>query len=59
MIIIHPPFYLFLYLAGVQFQGELQYGGNVSQQKMSVDQSDVPYVSTAYPGPIQGLRGSC
>ena len=32
---VHPAFYLFLYLTGVHFRGELQHGGDVSQQKIS------------------------
>ena len=38
--IVHPAFCLFLYLTGVHFRGELQHGGDVSQQKISVDQSE-------------------
>ena len=34
-------FYLFLYLTGVDFRGELQNGGEDSQQKSSVDQSEL------------------
>ena len=39
--IVHPAFCLFLYLTGVHFRGELQHGGDVSQQKISVDQSEL------------------
>ena len=39
--IIYPAFWLFLYLTGVHFRGELQHGGDVSQQKSSVDQSEL------------------
>ena len=34
MTIVHPAFCLFLYLTGVLFRGELQHGGDVSQQKI-------------------------
>ena len=34
MTIIDPAFCLFLYLTGVHFRGELQHGGDVSQQKI-------------------------
>ena len=34
MTIVHAAFCLFLYLAGVHFRGELQHGGDVSQQKI-------------------------
>ena len=34
MTIVHPAFCLFLYLTGVHFRGELQHGGDVSQQKI-------------------------
>ena len=34
MIIGNPAFCMFLYLTGVHFRGELQYGGDVSQQKL-------------------------
>ena len=34
MTIGNPAFCLFLYLAGVHFRGELQHGGDVSQQKI-------------------------
>ena len=34
MTIVHPAFYLFLYLTGVHFWHELQHGGDVSQQKI-------------------------
>ena len=37
----NPAFCLFLYLTGVHFRGELQHGGDVSQQKSSVDQSEL------------------
>ena len=30
----NPAFYLFLYLTGVHFRGELQHGGDTSQQKI-------------------------
>ena len=30
----HPAFCLFLYLTGVHFRGELQHGGDVTQQKL-------------------------
>ena len=32
--IVHRAFCLFLYLTGVHFRGELQHGGDVSQQKI-------------------------
>ena len=55
MTIVHPAFCLFLYLTGVRFRGELQLGGDVSQQKIKcrpirtreiggVSLSDVLYV---------------
>ena len=34
MIIGNPAFCMFLYLTGVHFRGELQHGGDVSQQKL-------------------------
>ena len=34
-----PAFCLFLYLVGVNFQGKLQHGGDVSQQKNQVSTS--------------------
>ena len=34
MRITDPAFCLFLYLTGVHFQGELQHGGETSQQKI-------------------------
>ena len=34
MIIGNPAFCQFLYLTGVHFRGELQHGGDVSQQKI-------------------------
>ena len=34
MTVVHPAFWLFLYLTGVHFQGELQHSGDVSQQKI-------------------------
>ena len=34
MTIGNPAFCLFLYLTGVHFRGELQHGGDVSQQKI-------------------------
>ena len=34
MTIVHPAFCLFLHLTGVHLQGEVQYGGDVSQQKI-------------------------
>ena len=30
----HPAFYLFIYLTDLHFRGELQHGGDASQQKM-------------------------
>ena len=39
--IVHPAFCLFLYLTGANFRGKLQHGGDVSQQKISVDQSEL------------------
>ena len=39
--IVHPAFCPFLYLTGVHFRGELQHGGDVSQQKIIVDQSEL------------------
>ena len=43
--IVHPAFCLSLYLNGVHFRGELQRGGDVSQQKISqknsVDRSEI------------------
>ena len=55
--IVHQAFGLFLYLPGVHFRGELQHGGDVSQQKINcrpiktseiggVSLSDVLYVTT-------------
>ena len=55
----NPAFCLFLYLTGVHFRGELQHGGDVSQQKIKcrpirtreiggVSLSDVLYVSIFY-----------
>ena len=55
MTIGSPDFCLFLYLNGVHFRGELQHGGDVSQQKVKcrpiktqeigdVSLSDVLYV---------------
>ena len=41
MTIVHPAFCLFLNLTGVHFRGELQHGDDVSQQKISVDQSEL------------------
>ena len=43
MTIGNPAFYicLFLYLTGVHFRGELQHDGDISQQKISVDQSEL------------------
>ena len=41
VVIVHTAFFLFLYLTGVHFRGELQHGGDVSQQKSSVDQSEL------------------
>ena len=41
MTIVHPAFRPLLYLTGVHFRGELQHGGDVSQQKISVDQSEL------------------
>ena len=38
--IVYPAFCL-LYLTSVHFLGELQKGGDVSQQKISVDQSEL------------------
>ena len=55
MTIGNPAFCLFLYLTGIHFRGELQNGGDVSQQKIncrpiktlgSVTLSDVLYVSS-------------
>ena len=34
MTIGNPAFFLFLYLTGVHFRGDLQHGGDVSQQKI-------------------------
>ena len=34
MATVHPAFCLFLYLTGAHFRGELQHGGDVSQQKI-------------------------
>ena len=39
--IVHPAFCLYLYLTGVHFRGELQHGGEINQQKISVDQSEL------------------
>ena len=39
--IVHSAFCLFLYLTGIHFRSELQDGGDVSQQKISVDQSEL------------------
>ena len=55
MTVGNPAFCLFLYLTGVHFLGELQYGGDVSQQRIKcrpirtqeiggVSLSDVLYV---------------
>ena len=55
MTIGNPAFCLFIYLTGVHFRGELQHGGDVSQQKFKcrpirtreiggVSLSDVLYV---------------
>ena len=41
MTIGNPDFCLFLYLSGVHFRGELQHDGDVSEQKSSVDQSEL------------------
>ena len=57
MTIGNPAFCLFLYLTGVHFRGELQHGGDVSQQKIKcrpirtreiggVSLSDVLYANT-------------
>ena len=32
--VVHPAFCLYLYLTGVHFRGDLQHGGDVSQQKI-------------------------
>ena len=56
MTIGNPAFFLSLYLIGVHFRGELQHGGDVSQQKIKcrpirtqeiggVSSSDVLYVT--------------
>ena len=37
----NPGFRLFLYLTVVRFRGKLQHGSDVSQQKSSVDQSEL------------------
>ena len=51
MTIGNPVFCLLLYLTGVHFRGELQHGGDISQQKVKcrpiiggVSFSDVQYV---------------
>ena len=31
---VYPAFCLFLYLTGLHFRGELQHGGDISQQKI-------------------------
>ena len=41
LTIVDTAFCFFLYLTGVHFRGELQHGGDVSQQKISVDQSEL------------------
>ena len=59
MTIGNPAFCLFLYLIGVHFQGELQYGDDVSQEKIKcrpirtreiagVSLSDVLYVGLLF-----------
>ena len=56
MTIVHPAICLLLYLTGIHFRGELQHGGDVSQQKIKcrsirtqeiggISLSDVLYVS--------------
>ena len=34
MTTVYPAFCLFLYLTGLHFRGELQHGGDISQQKI-------------------------
>ena len=69
MTIVHPAFCLFLYLTGVHFRGELQHGGDVSQQKIKcrpirtreiggVSLSDVLYVTMNHQFPCE-LFQSC
>ena len=36
-----PAFYLALYLTGVHFPGELQHVGDVCEQKIKIDQSEL------------------
>ena len=58
MATVYPAFCLFLYLTGLHFRGELQHGGDISQQKTKcrpirireiggVSLSDVLYEGTA------------
>ena len=41
MTIRNPAFYLILYLTGVHFWGKLQHVGDVSEEKISMDQSEL------------------
>ena len=66
MTIGNPAFCLFLYLTGVHFRGELQHGGDVSQQKIKgrpirireiggVSLSDVLYERVSFAKHQRGL----
>ena len=59
MTIGNSAFCLFLYLTGVHFRGELQHGGNVSQQKIKCRPIRTREIGGASLSDVLYVRGRC